>query len=449
MPTLPRKSCSQEKHIKIRGAPRKIRRKQSVFVLTVSTVVLMASTVPAEVCYNVTELGTLDGYDIRRPWSINNDGQIVGEVVSSDWFLWRAVLFDNTGGGNNIDLGTLGGETGGAYSINNKGQIVGAADSNDSQQSPHATIFDANEAANNTKLSNESYAWSINDNSQIVGLAVNSSGYERATLFDPNNANNHTELGTLNGFDNSQAYSINNNGQVVGFAYNTIELGMSDYRAVLFDPNHQGNNIDLGTLGGEYSAAISINDKGQIVGFTDTASGLSHATLFDPNGTGNNADLGTIAGFDSSVAASINNRGQIVGQAWEWDYFDFYAAAVLFDPTGDGNNIDLNSLINPALGWTLTSAVCINDNGWIICRGSNPNGYSRSFLLTPIPAGLVDLKPDGHIRFDDFAVLASAWQSKAGDYSWNPACDISDPNDGIIDGRDFSVFVCSWLKGTP
>ncbi len=403
---------------------------------------VIASPAAAAIRYNVTDLGTLPGYESSHAWSINNNGQIVGEVFdfnNPDRF--RAILFDTTGAGNNIDLGTLGGESSWAGSINNNGEIVGCADSNSLQTITHATIFDPNGTGKNIKLGDESFASSINNFGSIVGAEVNSSGYEIATLFGHYYANNNIELGTIDGFANSRAYSINDNGYVVGFAYKSL---FPDSRAVLFDPSGQGNNIDLGTLGGEYSGAMSINNYGRIVGRADTASGFHHATLFDPNGQGNNHDLGTVAEYNFSVAAWINNCGQIVGQAWELQYNSpTNLRAVLFDPTRGDNNVDLNDLINPALGWTLQCAICINDNGWIIGWGTNPDGHSRSFLLTPTTPG--DSEPDRDVDLRDFAIFAAAWRSTPADDNWNPFCDISEPNDDLIDERDLAVFSSNWL----
>ncbi len=416
---------------------------RTLFLLALGVVITAPAALLAgpSVQYNIIDLGTLEGYDISRVWSINNEGQIVGEVLNpGPPYTSRAVLFDASGDGNNIDLGTLGGETGWAYSINNNGQIVGGSDSNDLQPIIHATIFDPNGTGNNIKLGNEGFASSINDNGQIVGVEVNGAGYEVAKLFDYYDANNNMELGMIAGFNNSRAHSINNNGRVVGFAYNYLSSGL---RAVLFDSNYQGNNIDLGTLGGQYSAAISINDNGQIVGRADTSGGSTHAVLFDPNGTGNNIDLGILTGCNFFVATCINNCGQIVGQASPDGVFSTLFRAVLFDPTGCGNNIDLNELVDPALGWTLKTAICINDNGWIVGWGSNPQGNSRSFLLTPRISG--DFEPDTDVDFEDFAVFASAWKSKDGDINWNVFCDISSPEDGVVDELDLSVFCSNWL----
>jgi uncharacterized membrane protein len=113
-----------------------------------------------------------------------------------------------------------------------------------------------------------------------------------------------------------------------------------------------------------------------------TIGGQKHATLFDSTGGGDNIDLGTLGGLNSE-AWFINDIGQVVGYA-ERGWMNW--RATLFDPTGSGNNIDLNTLIDPASGWTLQYAYSINNSGWIVGQGINPEGYSRAFLLIPEPA---------------------------------------------------------------
>ena len=68
-------------------------------------------------------------------------------------------------------------------------------------------------------------------------------------------------------------------------------------------------------------------------------------------------------------------------------------------------------------------------------------------LPQPMPG---DFEPDCDVDFTDFAILASAWLSNSGQTHWNPACDISDPNDNVIDLFDLAVFTENWLTGiTP
>ncbi|MHC4477198.1 MAG: PASTA domain-containing protein [Planctomycetota bacterium] len=61
------------------------------------------------------------------------------------------------------------------------------------------------------------------------------------------------------------------------------------------------------------------------------------------------------------------------------------------------------------------------------------------------PAG--DFNNDGDEDLDDFAILALAWLTEPGDTRWNVVCDISKPNDNIIDKRDLAVFNNHWLDG--
>lgn len=399
----------------------------------------------AEISYEIIDLNGLGDYDFFRAWSINSNGRIVGDAVKINNYYNRAILFDSTGDGNNIDLGSLGGQNSAAVSININMQIVGFADSNVPENNQYATIFQA-DSPNNVGVTSNSGACSNNDSNQIVGFIEDTFGSGlTATFFDTSEAENHIRLGTLAGYDGSIAESINNNGAIVGLSYQGNRFNRQ-YRATLFDAAGGENNIDLGTLGGLYSWAICINDNSKIVGQADiSVDGPSHAVMFDSTGSGNNLDLGTVSDYDHSYAYSINNKDQIVGGATEDIMFS--DRAVFFDPTGNGNNIDLNNTINPALGWTLKCATCINDKGWIVGWGRNPNGQNRAFLLIPIPAGPADYDQNGKIDLFDFAVFAVAWKSTPADTNWNPNCDISEPKDDIIDYYDLAALTENWAPG--
>jgi hypothetical protein len=93
----------------------------------------------------------------------------------------------------------------------------------------------------------------------------------------------------------------------------------------------------------------------------------------------------------------------------------------------------------------LIEGICINDNGWIVGFGCNPEGYYRAFLLKPATPG--DFEPDTDVDLEDFAVLAAAWKTTPMHPNWNPACDISDPRDDLIDERDLAIFALNYLSG--
>ncbi len=58
-----------------------------------------------------------------------------------------------------------------------------------------------------------------------------------------------------------------------------------------------------------------------------------------------------------------------------------------------------------------------------------------------------DFNYDGRENFIDYSVLGAAWYSDQNDYNWDQDCDISEPNDGVIDEKDLRVFSEGWLEG--
>lgn len=58
-----------------------------------------------------------------------------------------------------------------------------------------------------------------------------------------------------------------------------------------------------------------------------------------------------------------------------------------------------------------------------------------------------DLNRDGKVNLLDFSILASAWNSQAGQPRWNPLCDIYLPEDNHINLYDLQQFCSDWLYG--
>ena len=59
---------------------------------------------------------------------------------------------------------------------------------------------------------------------------------------------------------------------------------------------------------------------------------------------------------------------------------------------------------------------------------------------------LADINGDKKVNIEDWAVCAAAWLSNEGQPAWNPACNLKQPPDTIINLDDFKVWVENWLR---
>jgi len=278
-----------------------------------------------------TPLASHDGLGV---WAsdVNSAGQMAAFSYTLDptfgsVIYQRALLLD---GGQAQDLGTLGGARAQARAINESGQIAGT--------------------------------------SRIAGSSLTHAFlYSQGVMAD---------LGAPAG-GRSTGMAINALGVVAG----TITLSDgSETRGAIFS---NGQITELGSFGGSLSQARAINDAGQVVGYSALASAdpnvtLAHAFMYDG---GVLHDLGSFAGRQFTLATDINNRGQIVGLAFDESEFDNQ----VFLREGD-QTFDLNQLLDPAraAGWAITGVYAINDRGQIAGDGIF-NGVRQAVLLTPVP----------------------------------------------------------------
>jgi probable HAF family extracellular repeat protein len=122
-----------------------------------------------------------------------------------------------------------------------------------------------------------------------------------------------TDLGT-----NAYPHGVNDSGSVAGYVTYPATRTSAAYNRAFVRIN--GTKTEIGTLGGKASEARAINNSGQVVGHSLNAAGAPRAFLY---ANGSMQDLNTIAGPDGTSAASlgwtltaaygINNNGQIVG----------------------------------------------------------------------------------------------------------------------------------------
>ena len=167
------------------------------------------------------------------------------------------------------------------------------------------------------------------------------------------------------------------------------------------------------------------------------------------------ASSGTLTSNCYSAASVSANEfvGALVGRHWDTitSYNKcFWDSTINPSLDGIGNRTDPEVVGLPTAGMkqmdTFTDAgwdfVGESTNGsediWSICEVTN---YPR--FVWEIPR--IDFVcPDG-VSMPDYSAFASAWLSEPNDPGWNPACDISEPSDGVIDELDLVIFLPRWL----
>jgi len=345
------------------------------------------------------------------------------------------------------DLGTLpNGSSSTAFWINRQGVIMGMADNGSIDPlsglpEQNAVVWKNGQIADlGTLGGNFSYGNAMNDEGEVVGIALNaiSDAYSFIGLGTQTHAfrwryGQMQDLGTLGGPDSWAAF-VNDFGQIVGWSYTdstpNASTGVPTQHAFLWengqmhdlktlggtlavvgsladsgggainnsgqvvgtsnlagDQTHhpfvwdRGTLTDLGTLGGANGEAYWINDGGQIVGRADIAGSQSHHAVLWYQGA--MTDLGVAPDWPCSTANEINRSGQVIIST---GLCNVGGGPPLLWENG-GPSVNLNDLLVPGSSVAVNGANYINDRGEIAATGLLANGDQHAVLLVPCDGG--------------------------------------------------------------
>jgi probable HAF family extracellular repeat protein len=247
----------------------------------------------------------------------------------------------------------------------------------------------------------ESAAWYINQNGQVTGM----SGAHVFSWTESDQELRSIVEAPATGI--AEPGGINDNGQIVGRVYPNPFT--QPFIADAFSWTSAGGLVNLGSLGGSYSAAAAVNNSGQVVGQSFVSGNFAGRAFLWTAETGMR-DLGNLPGAAGSPppdrgplnsdANAINDKGYVVGwtEAVLFDPrvgFTYESRAFLWTEATGMQDLGVLGRPNPGSGFAGSEATAVNDRGQVIGSSSTADStwfdsVSHAFLWTP-GRGMQDL----------------------------------------------------------
>jgi probable HAF family extracellular repeat protein len=348
-----------------------------ILPLTIFCVLISVTTWAAPPTYRVIVVARHTTFAVAT--GLNNRGDVLGEVGEVGPV---AFFFNYRSGAVNFlkfdsQAFTI------ANGISDSGLIVGHGATPGSVFPPNPPILWSTIGGAEELPCGPCYPNAVNNRGLIVGVERMSGGFGTAPIMW--SGPQHT-VALLPGLrcdscvlSSGEARAVNSPGHIAGvsnYSYDTPPNFPSGNHAVEWQDGHV---TDLGGLNGSNnSAANGINDKDDIVGMSTVGSNGFHAFLHHQ---GKMLDLGTLEDDTESSAASINNLGEIVG----WSRSGTESRAFIYT---NGRMYDLNKLIDPtsplAEDAHIYEAVAINSTGWIAANAVRNEPGTEIFLFVEV-----------------------------------------------------------------
>jgi hypothetical protein len=311
---------------------------------------------------------------------------------------------------------------GGSVSINNDTIVVGAYGDDSSTGAAYVFVrnglvwsqqqkLTASGAAPNDKFG---YSVSISNDTVVVGAYYDDNVAGSAYVFARNGLDwsQDAVLRAADSNDNDMfgySVAIDDNWAVVGAPY-------SDYSGVITDSGSAYLFQRSGSAWSQRQKIIDPNQPGSGEKF-----GFSVAIHSDRIAIGCMSDL--VADQNAGAVYSYSLDGP------NWIYQD----RLLASDHNEGDNFGCSVAVSA--DQLIAGAPFHNGNG-------PASGSVYTFAGLP-----GDIDSDGGVNFNDLAYLAAAWKTSLGQPAYNPACDISNPPDFVIDLSDLEALCNAWLTG--